>query len=121
MQIANKQKHVSGSKRSFCILQLIFKQIKQDRCYSIFIESIFLNYRKTIATHSRCTFPPCETPTDRLRLISRSTRFKAIKTRKLYIPEGSRACHRHFNDTNWDINSINSMEQFNQKQIEDME
>lgn len=84
---------------------------------------MLLKYQKTISTHSRCTFPKCKTPTDRLRLISRRTRFKAMKTKELFIPTGARACHQHFNDNemlSWDVDAVNSSHKFNRQQIEDV-
>lgn len=83
---------------------------------------IFLKYQKTLSTHTRCTIPNCRTPTDRLRLISYRTRFKAMKTKELCIPAGARACYQHFNDNAMlsDVQAVNSSYKFNRKQIEDI-
>lgn len=82
-----------------------------------------MHFRKTLSHHSRCTFPKCNSPTDRLRCISRLTRFKALKTKNLCIPVGARACNRHGCENPWDdnlIERIGPIQRFNRKQIEDM-
>lgn len=85
-----------------------------------FIGYIHLKFRRTVATHSRCTFPNCPTPLDRLRLISKLNRFKAIKTKNFFITSGSRACFNHYDVSNWDINSMETRHAFNQNHVKDI-
>lgn len=76
-----------------------------------------LNVRRTSSSHSRCTFASCITPNDRLQNIPRSTRFKAIKTKKIYIPNGARACHYHISGDHFSADDL-FLKKFTQIQIE---
>lgn len=83
------------------------------------MEYIKLNLGRTSATHSRCTFSNCETPKNDLRTIPREIRLKAIKTKKIFFPSGTRACIHHFLENNWGVHERNE-KKFNRKQIEDL-
>lgn len=84
-----------------------------------FSEFVNLNLRKTSATHSRCTFSSCRTPNNQLKTISRIMRFDAIKSKKIYIPAGARACSFHYTPTNWNITNEGD-EKFSKNQIEEI-
>lgn len=82
------------------------------------VNNIFLNIRKTNSSHRRCTIPNCGIVAN-LRYISRIKRVKAMKTQKIFIPNGARACTNHFSLENWGTNT-QLINQFTSSQLEDM-
>lgn len=77
-----------------------------------------MNFRKTNATTRRCTFPGCETPSDRIRDLKFFERVKALKMKKIYFPKRARVCWNHCSENTWNIEEESMA--FSQKQIEDL-
>lgn len=80
---------------------------------------MYLNFRRTIASTRRCTFDECETPTERLRDVSRTERFNALKFNKIYIPHRARVCSNHVSQNTWVVNTEGNM-LFSSKQVNDL-
>lgn len=87
--------------------------------FIFYIGSIRLNFRRTISSTRRCTFPDCTTPIDRLRGVKRVDRFKALKTKKIYIPFGAKFCANHVFEDNWQVD-MNRETIFTKSQLEDL-
>lgn len=79
---------------------------------------IYLNVRKTNASHRRCTVPQCNI-INNLRRISRAKRLSALKTNRVFIPNGARGCARHFSSENW-IPGTQIENRFTRQQLDDM-
>lgn len=79
-----------------------------------------LNFGRTSATHSRCTFANCRTPNDHLRSVSRAVRFKALKSKQIYIPPGARACAYHLQESHCNYDNNGLLANFTKEHIEDM-
>lgn len=78
-----------------------------------------MNFRKTNASTRRCTFPECQTPTDRLRDVKSFERLRALKMKKIYIPKRARVCNVHCSENAWNLDIEDGMT-FTGKQIEDL-
>lgn len=84
-----------------------------------------MGIRRTAANRRRCNFPGCENETNSLHDISNQVRFKVVKRKKIYIPNGARSCEQHLSEIPWNLigrNTIpqNSLNKFSAKQIEDL-
>lgn len=80
------------------------------------VASMLLNFRKTIVSTRRCTFPECETPTEELRRVQYLERSRALRIKNIYIPEDSRVCRNHRNENSWIVDTQENMT-FTRKQI----
>lgn len=85
-------------------------------------QTVYLDIRRTAANRLRCTFPECENRTQRLHDFPRKVRFKVMKQRKIYIPDGARACDRHLSEIPWNTitNNTGQQSKFSAKQIKDL-
>lgn len=79
-----------------------------------------MNIRKTNCSHHRCCIPGCRTSTNNLSRIPIEIRFKAMKTRKNFIPRGATACSMHQSIVNWDINVLMHWNKFSPDKIKEM-
>lgn len=82
-------------------------------------QGIYLRIQRTVSNRRRCTYPGCENK-GILHNVSRHVRFKAMKDKKIYIPNKARACVQHLNA--WDAidGDAGRRTKFNAEQIEDM-
>lgn len=83
------------------------------------IYSMYLNFLKSIASTRRCTFPECATATENLRDINRSDRLRALRLKKIYIPNRARVCSNHVEQNTWVVNEDGEI-LFSQKQVQDL-
>lgn len=81
---------------------------------------MLLNFRKTIASTRRCTFPGCETPTDEIRRVKNSEQLRALKMKNIYIPKDARVCRNHQSENLWNVEMQHENMSFTRKQVEDL-
>lgn len=88
--------------------------------YSFYAENFYLDIKKTNCSHHRCCLPGCGTPTNNIRRIPINIRYKAMKTKKIFIPHGATACSVHQSIDNLNENVLKRRSKFTPDKIKEM-
>lgn len=62
-----------------------------------------------VANRRRCSFPGCVA--QQLHDITHQVRYKVMKHRKIFIPNGARACDQHLSEISWNVIDRNTVHQ----------